>query len=153
MFKAKLRLIKVICIILMNSNCSINIFIYSFMSSEFRYQLIMLAKNFCIFVGWKSASSAAAAAAALAVVDEQRMERLASTASRNIKKVSKNLSSDCQQDRDSQIHLQPHNNTNTTTTSTNNINTTNNCNGQNNSNLLQLPPPSKKASSSRWSII
>lgn len=47
--KAKLRFVKVICIILMNCNCSINIFIYSFMASEFRIQLILLFRRalFC----------------------------------------------------------------------------------------------------------
>jgi hypothetical protein len=40
--KAMLRLVKVICIILMNLNYSINIFIYSLMSSEFRRQLVGL---------------------------------------------------------------------------------------------------------------
>lgn len=37
--KAKLLLIKVVCIILMNSNCFINIFIYFFMSSQFKAEL------------------------------------------------------------------------------------------------------------------
>ncbi|CAF0719943.1 unnamed protein product [Brachionus calyciflorus] len=40
--KYKMRLIKVMCIILMNSNCTVNIFIYSFMASEFRHQLFEL---------------------------------------------------------------------------------------------------------------
>ncbi|RNA06639.1 FMRFamide receptor-like [Brachionus plicatilis] len=40
--KSKAKLIKIICIILMNSNCTVNIFIYSFMASEFRHQLFEL---------------------------------------------------------------------------------------------------------------
>lgn len=40
--KFKAKLIKIICIILMNSNCTVNIFIYSFMASEFRQQLFEL---------------------------------------------------------------------------------------------------------------
>ena len=37
--KSKLLLIKVICIILMNSNCTVSIFIYYFMSSQFKVEL------------------------------------------------------------------------------------------------------------------
>ena len=40
--KAKVRLIKTVCIILMNSNCTINIFIYIFMSSQFKHELVSL---------------------------------------------------------------------------------------------------------------
>jgi len=43
--KAQIRLIKVICIILMNTNCSINIFIYSIMSSEFKRTLYAVANR------------------------------------------------------------------------------------------------------------
>nr|QVK45801.1 G protein-coupled receptor [Proales similis] len=39
--RARLRLLKVVCIILMNSNCTVNIFIYSLMASEFRKQLLI----------------------------------------------------------------------------------------------------------------
>ena len=46
--KAVTRLVKVICIILMNSNCTVNIFIYSFMASEFRHQLFELI-NYLVF--------------------------------------------------------------------------------------------------------
>jgi hypothetical protein len=46
--KARLRLFKVICIILMNTNCLVNIFIYSLMASEFRKQLIGLFES-CLF--------------------------------------------------------------------------------------------------------
>ena len=50
--KAKIRLVKVLCIVLMNANCSINIFIYSFMSSEFRRTLVALSSRFmCCFRG------------------------------------------------------------------------------------------------------
>jgi hypothetical protein len=46
--KAQIRLIKVICIILMNTNCSINIFIYSVMSSEFKRTLFAVTNRmFC----------------------------------------------------------------------------------------------------------
>jgi hypothetical protein len=46
--KAQIRLIKVICIILMNTNCSINIFIYSICSSEFKRTLFSVANRvFC----------------------------------------------------------------------------------------------------------
>lgn len=41
------KLIKIICIILMNSNCTVNIFIYSFMASEFRQQLFELVNLIC----------------------------------------------------------------------------------------------------------
>lgn len=45
--KARLLFVKVICIILMNSNCTINIFIYNFMSSQFRMELqFILGKVF-----------------------------------------------------------------------------------------------------------
>jgi hypothetical protein len=51
--KAKLLLIKVLCIILMNSNCTINIFIYIFMSSQFKFELMALLRKFfyscCLF--------------------------------------------------------------------------------------------------------
>lgn len=46
--KAKANLIKVICIILMNTNCTVNIFVYSLMASEFRRHLLVLLKS-CIF--------------------------------------------------------------------------------------------------------
>ena len=50
--KAKLRLVKVVCIILMNMNCSINIFIYSVMASEFRRQLFAIfGELFCCLKG------------------------------------------------------------------------------------------------------
>jgi hypothetical protein len=42
--KSKLLLIKVLCIILMNSNCFINVFIYFFMSSQFRNELKNMLK-------------------------------------------------------------------------------------------------------------
>jgi len=46
--KAQIRLIKVVCIILMNTNCSINIFIYSIMSSEFKRTLFAVTNQiFC----------------------------------------------------------------------------------------------------------
>lgn len=44
--KAWLRLVKVICIMLMNANCAVNIFIYSLMSTDFRCQLITLVREF-----------------------------------------------------------------------------------------------------------
>jgi hypothetical protein len=40
--RAKLRLGKIICILLMNINCVINIFLYSIMASQFRRELISL---------------------------------------------------------------------------------------------------------------
>jgi hypothetical protein len=40
--RAKLRLAKIICIILMNTNCTVNIFVYSVMASQFRRELIIL---------------------------------------------------------------------------------------------------------------
>ena len=53
--KAQTRLIKVICIILMNSNCTVNIFIYSFMASEFRHQLFDLINLVMVyFLGSKA---------------------------------------------------------------------------------------------------
>ena len=39
-YRAKLRLGKIICIFLMNTNCIINIFVYSIMASQFRRELI-----------------------------------------------------------------------------------------------------------------
>jgi hypothetical protein len=46
--KAKVNLVKVICIILMNTNCTINIFVYSIMASEFRRHLFnILRRIFC----------------------------------------------------------------------------------------------------------
>lgn len=48
--KAKIRLVKIICIILMNINCTVNIFVYSLMASQFRRQLIELMydiRNLC----------------------------------------------------------------------------------------------------------
>jgi uncharacterized membrane protein len=43
--KAKLRLVKVVCIILMHLNCIINIFIYSAFSTEFRRQLCQFVSD------------------------------------------------------------------------------------------------------------
>jgi hypothetical protein len=43
--KAKLLLIKVFCIILMNANCTINIFIYILMSSQFKLELFSIISN------------------------------------------------------------------------------------------------------------
>ena len=40
--KALLRLIKIVCIILMNTNCTVNIFIFSVMASQFRRELFSL---------------------------------------------------------------------------------------------------------------
>lgn len=47
--QAKYNLVKVICIILMNTNCSVNIFIYSLMASEFRRQLYFVLKSLFSF--------------------------------------------------------------------------------------------------------
>lgn len=47
--RAKLRLGKIICILLMNTNCIINIFIYSIMSSQFRIELIAFFSNLLNF--------------------------------------------------------------------------------------------------------
>lgn len=44
-YLAKLRLVKIICIILMNSNSAINIFIYTLTASDFRRQLFHLIEQ------------------------------------------------------------------------------------------------------------
>lgn len=47
--KSKLLLIKVICIILMNSNCIVSIFIYHFMSSQFKIELKRILLKILLF--------------------------------------------------------------------------------------------------------
>jgi hypothetical protein len=62
--RAKVNLVKVICIILMNTNCTINIFVYSLMASEFRRHLYnILRKLFCFKLNTQLISSSTTAAA------------------------------------------------------------------------------------------
>jgi hypothetical protein len=62
--RAKVNLVKVICIILMNTNCTINIFVYSLMASEFRRHLYnILRKLFCFKLNTPLISSSTTAAA------------------------------------------------------------------------------------------
>ena len=58
--KAKVNLIKVVCIILMNTNCTVNIFIYSLMASEFRRQLWLTLKSCLCFQSLSSPNSSTA---------------------------------------------------------------------------------------------
>jgi hypothetical protein len=55
--RAKLRLIKIICIILMNTNYCINLFIYTFMASQFRIQLFSLIDQVFFCIKFKKSSS------------------------------------------------------------------------------------------------
>ena len=55
--KAKTRFIKVIFIVLMHTNCTINIFIYSLMASEFRRQLFLFFTEFFFIKMLKKSSS------------------------------------------------------------------------------------------------
>ena len=69
--RAKLRLIKIICIILMNTNYCINLFIYTFMASQFRIQLFSLLDQVFFCIKSKKSSSETMATTKNATIKQQ----------------------------------------------------------------------------------
>ena len=51
--RAILRLFKIICILLMNANCIINVFVYSFMAGQFRREVVMFFFKIIKFIKFR----------------------------------------------------------------------------------------------------